>query len=434
MMDAVELRQAQADSPPQPAWGLQRLALQACWQRGFTGAEVRIGHLDTGVDGSHPAMAGRVAGFKEFDLGGFPVAGALPHDSGSHGTHTAGVICGGEVGGMAVGVAPEASLCSALVIEGGLCLARLLAGLDWLLDCQVRVVCISLGVPGYNPLYEILLRRMQQAGVLLVAPVGNRGAGAACSPANYPGVLAVGAIDAADRVPRFSGSGSAAGPAGASKPDLVAPGVDIPSAHPGGGLKLRSGASMAAAHVAGVAALLFQAQPGATVADVQQALLTTCTPLPASPAPRCGRGLLNPLLALDTLLCPTMPPASPTTASPMPSSLPPYVDPRLSRLLAEAGENALLDAVIVVSDGASSSLDDGGLAQQVIDHAAAHVGERPARLRFFPRANAAVLSASAPFLREILKDPAIAAASAADIASAFLEWLNSPPGAPAASR
>jgi len=290
-----------ADSTPDLAWGLGRLGIQACWQRGLTGAGVRVGHLDTGVDGTHPTFNGRIAQFVEFDHDGFRVPGAQPRDSGSHGTHTAGVICGGSCNHLSFGVAPEVELCSGMVIEGGKCLVRVLAGLDWILDCRVRVLCISLGLPAYNPLFEILLNRLKEAGILVIAPVGNRRSGRTCSPANYPGVMAVGAITPSDRVARFSGSQVFKRPNDYVKPNLVAPGIEIPSAKPGGGLQTRSGTSMAAAHVAGVAALLFQAKPEATAADVEEAILTTSTPLSETSEERCGRGLINPLKALDAI-------------------------------------------------------------------------------------------------------------------------------------
>ena len=291
-------------SEPSPGltWGLQLLNIQECWQQGFTGAGVRVGHLDTGVDGKHPALRGRLADFREFDQDGFPVPQAEPWDSSAHGTHTAGLICGGCTDDLALGVAPQAQLCSGLVIEGGKSLVRVLAGLDWMFDCQVRVLCLSLGMPIYNPLYEIVLSRLKRAGVLVIAPVGNRGTGRSCSPANYPGVIAVGALDPGDRVVRFSGSQQFKRATGFFKPDLVAPGVDIPSAQPGGGLQVRSGTSMAAAYVAGVAALLFQAQPHATPSEVEAALLATCTPFSQSSEYRAGRGLVNPVEALNAVL------------------------------------------------------------------------------------------------------------------------------------
>lgn len=290
------------DPAIQQAWGLQRLDIQACWQRGLTGAGVRVGHLDTGVDGDHPSLCSRIIRFVAFDRDGLRVPYAPPRDSGSHGTHTAGIICGTACDQQRIGVAPEAELCSGVVIEGGKCLVRVLAGLDWILDCKVRVLCLSLGLPLYNPLFEVILERLKRAGVLVVAPVGNWGAGHTSSPANYPGVMAVGAIDTRDRVARFSGSQLLARGTDPRKPNLVAPGMDIPSAKPGGGLQLRSGTSMAAAHVAGVAALLFQAREKATPTDVEEAILTTCTPLSGSSEHRYGRGLINPVRALDAIL------------------------------------------------------------------------------------------------------------------------------------
>lgn len=78
-----------------------------------------------------------------------------------HGTHTAGIICGGTVDGQPIGIAPDAKLCSGVVIEGGKPLVRVLCGLDWMFDQGVRVVCVSLGLPGYNPVFEMVLARLR---------------------------------------------------------------------------------------------------------------------------------------------------------------------------------------------------------------------------------------------------------------------------------
>ncbi|MGH2368734.1 MAG: S8 family serine peptidase, partial [Chloroflexota bacterium] len=96
-----------AARPSRRTWGLRRLGVESLWQQGLTGKGVRVGHLDTGVDGAHPALSDRIAAFMEFDLFGNRVPGSRPHDTGDHGTHTAGTICGGRAGGMAIGVAPE---------------------------------------------------------------------------------------------------------------------------------------------------------------------------------------------------------------------------------------------------------------------------------------------------------------------------------------
>lgn len=284
------------------SWNLTHLNITSCWEQGFTGAGVRIGHLDTGVDASHPALSGKIANFALFDANGIIIPGVPPKDSSDHGTHTAGIICGGTIDGQPIGVAPDAKLCSGLVIEGGKPLVRVLSGLDWMFDQEVRVVCVSLGLPSYNPLFEIILARLRQQGVLCIFPVGNSGRRSSHSPANYPGVIAVGATDQHNRVAKFSGSQVFDRIHDPIKPNLVAPGVDIISAEPGGGFSQQHGTSMAAAHIAGIAALLFQAKPEATVEEVEYALLTSCLPLPDVDPSRFGCGLVNPMGALEILL------------------------------------------------------------------------------------------------------------------------------------
>lgn len=283
-------------------WNLHQLNLQDCWNREYTGAGIKVGHLDTGVDATHPALRNRIANFALFDANGTLILDSLPQDSSDHGTHTAGIICGGTVDGKTIGVAPDAQLCSGMVIEGGKSLIRVLCGLDWMFEQGVRVVCVSLGIPGYNPLFETVLTRLRQQGVLCIFPIGNSGQKSSHSPANYPGVIAVGAVDQNNQVAKFSGSQLFERPKDPIKPNLVAPGVDISSAKPGGGLSTQDGTSMAAAHVAGVAALLFQAKPDATVNEIEGTLLRSCLPLPDVDPRRVGCGLVNPVGALELLL------------------------------------------------------------------------------------------------------------------------------------
>jgi len=282
-------------------WGLQELQIDKLWAQGLTGNGVRVGHLDTGVDAEHPALKGRVAAFAEWDLLGRRVEGAAPHDSDQHGTHTAGTIAGKPVGRRAIGVAPECELYSGLVIEGGQVLARVLGGMEWLLENDVKVLNMSLGWRGYDPSFLVITRRLRQLGMLPVFAIGNEGIGTSRSPGNYPETLSVGAIDQNRRVAAFSGSVRFNRDQDPNQPDVVAPGVGIISAKPGGGYQLMDGTSTATPHVAGVAALLWQAKPEATVDQIELAIRQTCIKLEGEDPQRYGDGLVDPLAALAAL-------------------------------------------------------------------------------------------------------------------------------------
>jgi len=273
-------------------WGIERLGVPKLWDAGFTGKGVLVGHLDTGVDGSHAALKGAIKSFAEFDMVGAPIAGARPRDSGEHGTHTAGTIAGRAVGTSRFGVAPDAQLASALVIEGGNVIARILAGLDWMVGQGVRIVSASLGLRGFTPAFLMVSRLLRARGILPVFAVGNEGPGTSRSPGNYAEVLSVGACDARDLVADFSGSQRFARVADPIVPDIVAPGVAVLSCVPSGQYAEMDGTSMAAPHIAGLAALLWQAT-NATANDIEKAIFDSCQLAPGLLPDRAGRGLPN---------------------------------------------------------------------------------------------------------------------------------------------
>jgi hypothetical protein len=93
-----------------------------------------------------------------------------------------------------------------------------------------------------------------------------------------------------------------------------------------------------------------------------------------------------------------------------------YIDRRLARKIEAAGDARPVEAVIVVKESQDSLLpEDGGLAQKVVEGAVERTGELPGAARYFPRANAAVITASGRLIQEILKDENVTVASAADV-------------------
>jgi subtilisin family serine protease len=292
-----------------PTWGITRIKADQLWAAGITGKGVVVGHLDTGVDGAHPALQGAIAAFAEFDFAGDQVPGAKAHDSGEHGTHTAGTIVGRAGTKGPFGVAPQAQLATALVIEGGQAIDRILAGLDWIVGQHVHVLSMSLGLRGFNPAFQVVIDALRAAGVLPVIAVGNEGANTSRSPGNYTNVLSIGAMDKADEVADFSGSQLFDRTANPMVPDLVAPGVGVLSSVPEGGFREMDGTSMATPHVAGLAALLLQAKPTATTDELEKAILNSCA-LPAGMSgPRANKGVPDAVQAF-TLLTGSAPPVS----------------------------------------------------------------------------------------------------------------------------
>lgn len=281
-------------------WGLRALGVDQLHAQGLSGKGVLVGHLDTGVDGSHPALNGVVTAFAEFDSIGMEVPGAVATDSDNHGTHTAGTIAGQPIKGVRFGVAPGAKLASAMVIEGGNVLARILGGMNWAVGQQVRILSMSLGLPGTERTFLALTKILRARGVLPVFAVGNEGPGTSRYPGNYAEALSVGAVDAAQDVADFSSSQRFKRKTAPIVPDLVGPGVDIVSCVPGGYMQM-SGTSMATPHIAGLAALLMEAHPSSTAAQIEAAIFKSCSRKPGQLESRVNRGMPNGPKALSML-------------------------------------------------------------------------------------------------------------------------------------
>ncbi len=374
---------------------------------GHRGAGVRIGCLDTGVDGAHPALHGRIERFRYFEAGGFSFRDCDPIDSGWHGTHVAGLMVGGRSGEGFAGIAPEARLVSGAVIEDGYVLARILLGLDWLAECGVSVVNLCIGLPGASPVLRTLVRALTNRDILVVAPIGNRGAGAACAPGIYPEVLSVGAADRCGRVAKFSGSSNNAASKACEKPDLVAPGVDIVSTLPGGGFGMRGGTSVSSAIVAGMAALLRQAFPRASAGEISRALRASCGPIARGQSLRTRQGPVRLKAAFEHLQrgigakppCP--PPAIGTPA---------FVDPRLTEKLAFVKADERADAILEFTDH-----DACGSFER--EFQATRCANRPdqnrfVRLRHVPTC---IVRCPAHLIYAVLEAPALCVASACDV-------------------
>jgi len=302
-------------------WGIEHLQIPEMWKVA-TGQGINVAVLDTGVYSEHPALAGRVKKFVVIDPLGRKVRVDRTFDSGQHGTHICGTIAGGKTkDGVAIGVAPGVNLLVAGVLVGDATLRTLVEGISWAVEMGADIINMSLGFSYYEPLFAGVLNILiEQYGILPVVAVGNDGHGNSCSPGNANSAFSVGAVENAPRgrveVAFFSSGASLVfpgqvGDALVTKPDVVAPGVDVyscipPEKRPGGTFdySFMSGTSMAAPHVSGIAALLMESNPGAPIPDIIKVLKETAYHPNGEedrPDNRWGHGLIQPLEAMAAL-------------------------------------------------------------------------------------------------------------------------------------
>jgi subtilisin family serine protease len=250
------------------SWGIKDLEIEKIWGEGFEGEGMRIGHLDSGVYENHPDLSGKVDSFITFNAYFEPVPSSpFETDPRAHGTKTAGVLVGGDSGGIKIGVAPKAKLVSAIAAPNNetnlfLCLSAL----SWMaLEQKVDVVNISLGIThGYFDQFDNYLEDLRDQGVLTVCAIGNHGIAGSVSPGHNRLSCSVGAYDEQGNLWDNSAGAILILEDGTKiiKPDLVAPGVSIhtaslcPGSPPTPAWDKATGTSLATPFVAASMALL----------------------------------------------------------------------------------------------------------------------------------------------------------------------------------
>jgi len=287
-------------------YGLQKIKAQSAWEQGLTGKGVIVGVIDTGIDETHPDLAGKVILNKDFTKDGNTT------DHHGHGTHVSGTIAGGSASGKSIGVAPEAQIMMAKVFDkkGGATMDNLLKAMEWFLDPDgdpntndsPRVVSNSWGANSqFSYGFRNIIRTWKRFEIFPNFAAGNSGFYFSINaPGAYPFSYAIGAVDENQKVTSFSSRGptiwweSKWYPQFIKKPDVSAPGLDVYSSMPGGKWSRMSGTSMATPHVAGVIALMLQANPDLTVADMQEILDTTAKDLGSNGKDnRYGHGIVQ---------------------------------------------------------------------------------------------------------------------------------------------
>lgn len=342
-------------------WGLAKIEAPAVWTLGISGQGVVIGGQDTGFDWKHPAVIRQYKGWLRDTVadhnyhwhdainalsplnkqGTNPcgLRSAIPCDDDAHGTHTMGTMVGDDGVGSQIGVAPGAKWIGCRNMERGYgspftyleCFQWFLAPSDLAggrpdpsrAPDVINNSWYCAPEEGCNPSNYILLEQavnnLRAAGIFVVISAGN--AGPNCQtintpPAIFPSGFAVGASQANDSIAGFSSRG----PVTYNnqlyvKPDVVAPGVAVRSAIPGGRFAAFNGTSMAGPHVAGTVALMISANPAlrGEVALLEEILKKTAKPIRTNvvcagipgdtiPNPVYGYGRINALAAVKAAM------------------------------------------------------------------------------------------------------------------------------------
>ncbi|WP_166355323.1 S8 family peptidase [Phytoactinopolyspora limicola] len=303
---------------PQLDRSVPRIGAPQVWDAGYTGAGVTVAVLDTGIDEQHPDLADAVLKAEDFT---FSDDGPIDYEG--HGTHVASIVAGRGTAadGRYTGVAPDADLLIGKVLDwfGGYD-SWIIAGMEWAVEHGADVVNLSLGgcaTDGSDLLSEAVDALTEQNDTLFVVAAGNHPAPMPCfdpatvsTPAAADHALAVGSVDDADVLSRFSNTGPRLG-GGVIKPELTAPGEGVVAARAAGTLQEAavdehyarlSGTSMAAPHVAGVAALLAQQHPDWAATELRQVLLGSARPHPDYGAYQQGAGRVDAARAMGQQL------------------------------------------------------------------------------------------------------------------------------------
>jgi subtilisin family serine protease len=199
-------------------YGVTMVNAPVVWPR-TRGAGVRVAVIDTGISKYHPDR-GNV-----FDSVSF-VTGEAVEDFYGHGTHTSGTIAAADNDIGVIGVAPEADLLIAKVLNnlGTGNTSGLISGIEWAVNNNAKVISMSLGSYDYSSALETACENALADGVLLIAAAGNNNVSTPSYPAAYSSVISVMAIDQNKNKASFSNYGPTI--------DLAAPGVSVYSTVP----------------------------------------------------------------------------------------------------------------------------------------------------------------------------------------------------------
>jgi subtilisin family serine protease len=339
------------ESTRETTYNITQVQANIVWALGYTGQNVIVAIIDTGVNYDHDDLDGNMWTHPNYPYHGwnFVSNNNNPMDDHSHGTHCAGTVAGQGASGSQTGMAPKAKIMAVKVWNsaGSGSTSQMCAGIQFAVDNGAHVISMSGGVHSGGTASERIQFRNTMINVLnmgIIAPIAAGNEGSSVSPpysVRVPGncpppwlhpdqtlqggltaVISVGSTDQNDNIAASSSRGPvtwqtitgfndyAYNPGiGLIRPDVVAPGVNIKSlSHTNNsGYTNKSGTSMATPCVAGVIALMLSKKNDLTPAEICEILETTAVRLPTLLSPKgntFGSGRIDAYAAVQAISCP----------------------------------------------------------------------------------------------------------------------------------
>lgn len=325
-------------------WSLSLINAPQVWEEGYTGEDVIVAVIDSGVNYNHQDIAANMWTSLAFPFHGYNFLNNSnnPMDDNGHGTHCAGTVAGNGTAGTQTGVAPSATIMALKVLDSGGSgtEAGVWAAIQFSVEHGARIMSLSLGWKhAWNPdrsMWRTTMNNALAAGVVASVAAGNEGDSYSDSPPSQvrtpgdipppwthpnqtaPGgnsaVVSVGSTTNTDAISSFSSRGPVTWQAiapfndypynpgiGLIRPDIVAPGSSITSLtyNNNTGYTNKSGTSMATPAVAGLMALMISKNPGITPELISEILETTAVPMSLGKSNTFGSGRINALAAVE---------------------------------------------------------------------------------------------------------------------------------------
>jgi subtilisin len=267
-------------------WGIDRVDADVVHADGVTGDGADVAIIDTGIDSDHPDLRANVGEGRAFVTCSGTQCDYDWDDDNGHGTHCAGTVAALDNTEGIVGVAPEATLHAAKVLDdnGAGSFSDVAAGIEWVADEGYDVANLSLGGSSGSSTVKDAVQYAYDNGVLLTGSAGGSGPCSDCVnyPAAYEEVMAISSTDEDDSLASFSSTGS--------EIELAAPGSNVYSTWIDGQYETLSGTSTSPPHVSGAGALLMA--NGCSNTEARKVLRDTAEDIGLASNEQ-GRGLLD---------------------------------------------------------------------------------------------------------------------------------------------